>query len=139
MKYVFLRYIELILTTIGLLIIFAFIAWLPDSLENKWFIVSWVSLVIGGLHGFIFFAVRNRQRRVREEAIHEVAMMLQDLINNKMTVIRNYAGSDDSGLRKISDDAVLNVTGIVNSLSEESLSSWKSRYKDMDFWKKQAR
>lgn len=126
-----LRYIELILTAAGLVIIFALVAALPDSASNKWFIVACVAVVVGALHGAIFFLVRNRQRKVREEAIAEVSAMLQDMINNQMTVIRNFAGSDDAKLREVSDKAVMNISLIVGTLSEDSLRSWKERYREI--------
>ena len=126
----FLKYIERILTAVGLVIIVVLMAALPDTHHNKWFIVAWVALIIGPLHGVIFFAVRNRQRRVRTEAISEISSMLRDVINNQLTVVRIYAGSDDDTLRNHSDEAIRNMSRIVNTLSEESLTSWQKRYKD---------
>ncbi len=127
----FIKYIELILTAVGLAIIVLLMAMLPETQQNKWFVVAWVALIIGSFHGVIFFVVRNRQRRVRLEALREASVMLRDLINNQLTVVRVYAASNDDNLRKLSDEAIMNVSRIINSLSEESLTSWKDRYKDV--------
>jgi len=127
---IFLTYIELILTAVGLAIIVLLMAMLPETMQNKWFIVAWVALIVGSLHGVIFFAVRNRQRRVRLDALREASAMLRDMINNQLTVVRVYSASHDEKLRQLSDEAVMNVSRIINSLSEESLTSWKERYKE---------
>jgi uncharacterized membrane protein len=126
---IFLKYIELILTAAGLAIIVLLMAMLPETHQNKWFVVAWVALIVGSLHGVIFFVVRNRQRRVRLEALREAAAMLRDLINNQLTVVRVYSTSHDENLRKLSDEAIMNVSLVINTLSEESLTSWKERYK----------
>jgi ABC-type iron transport system FetAB permease component len=125
----FLRYVELILTGVGLLIIVLVMYLIPSTHTNKWFVVSWVAIIIGALHGVIFFVIRNRQRVVRTEAIYEVSLMLQDKINNHMMVIMNLSGSSDQSKRKLVDEAIHDVSHIVNTLSEESLTSWKNRYK----------
>lgn len=45
------------------------------------------ALGISVLHGLIFWVVRRRQRRVRQEAIVEIREMLADVVKNQLAAI----------------------------------------------------
>jgi hypothetical protein len=92
MKFI-LNNIELLLSGIGLLVI-----WLVPSLVVRgqydiWKATAVTAIAVGLIHGFIFWLIRRRQRIVRQEAIREIRLMLSDMINNELTII--MAGSSD--------------------------------------------
>ncbi len=90
----FVRYIELILTAVGLALCGLAIVAIPSS-ESKWFDVAMVSITIGVVHGVIFFVVRKRERRARSMAIADAAHMLQDRVNNLMTAVLYWSQHGD--------------------------------------------
>lgn len=58
MSRLFLDYLELILTAVGLVICAVLIGVLDSGAESKWHTIAIVAIVIGVLHGVIFFAVQ---------------------------------------------------------------------------------
>lgn len=131
MKRFLLDYLELILTAIGLIICALLIGFIESDSESKWHTIAVVAIVVGVLHGIIFFAVRHRQRKVRHEAIFEVGEMLRDRVTNHLTVVTALSHSQEDAHRHEVDQALREITTLVNSLSEDSLSSWKQRYANL--------
>lgn len=135
---VLVKYIELILTGVGLLILTLMMLLFPESTESKWTIISVVALVISTLHGIIFFIVRSRQRRIRQTVIKEVSHMLQDRVNNKLTVVAmNVSGETVKDVEEV-QTAIREVSTYVNSLSEESLKRWQTHYAKSGFSPRQS-
>jgi uncharacterized protein HemX len=127
----FLDNIELILSFAGLLVIL-FVPWLffpnPDVL---WSAAAITAIVVGILHGVIFWFIRRRQRHVREQAIEEIKLMMQDIVNNQLFVISANAAKLDAERVHRVQDSISKVSELVNTLSEESLSDWKTSHAEM--------
>ncbi len=124
---VFVDHIELWLSAAGLAVILAVPALFSGDV-GPWKLAAVTAIAVGVIHGLIFWLVRRRQRRVRAETIGEVSEMLRDVVNNQLTVILAHRG-----VRRAEDvervrTSVHAVSQAVNSLSEESLRSWRSRY-----------
>ncbi|MBL0937863.1 MAG: hypothetical protein IBJ03_03150 [Gemmatimonadaceae bacterium] len=100
--------------------------------HSYWSVMAVTALIVGVLHGVIFWLVRRRQRRVRDEALREIKSMLMDRVNNKLNVISMHVEMQDVAASRETMDgvqsAVRDVTNLLDSLSEESLTSWKQRY-----------
>jgi Na+/melibiose symporter-like transporter len=122
------RYLELVLTAVGLLICLGVIALIPDARADKWFVVAVVAIVIGVVHGLIFFVVRERERRVREAAIEDVRAMLTDRVRNLMTVVAAYGGSDEPAQVDQAEAARASILRLVDTLSEDALRRWRAHY-----------
>ncbi len=125
----FLKYIELILTAAGLLVI----AFFPSVISDDANLVASRAItasIVGVLHGIIFFVIRHRQRQVREETIREISQMLRDIVNNQLTIISLSASKDMAASNAIGrvQKATKAISGALESLSEESLYSWKRKY-----------
>ncbi|MGH7498848.1 MAG: hypothetical protein ACREL3_08360, partial [Gemmatimonadales bacterium] len=87
------------------------------------------------LQGLILLAIRRQSRADREHLVRKLRIMLQDRVNNQLTVlvgltdIRAHAASPDDR-----DDAELALTAAravsreIETLSIESLRSWEARY-----------
>ncbi len=132
----FLRHLEIYLTIAGLIVTFAATAWISPSGVAAWTVAAVSATTVGVLHGLIFWLVRRRQRQVREAALHDVRSMLNDIINNQLTVIQAMNDLHRNGAietRRACDavaDSIQAINGVVHTLSEESLQRWKARYPD---------
>lgn len=127
-----LRNIELWLSTAGLLVVWAGATLLsdPDSMGH---VASLLALAMNVVHGVIFWLVRRRQRTVRNEAIHEIREMVADRVKNQLAVMQMYlpASSENDELALAIGgvrEGVAEITAAIDTLSNESLTSWKARY-----------
>lgn len=125
----FLKHIELILSAAGLLVI----GLVPRIFrqEARWQVTSLTAIGVGLLHGTIFWVIRQRQRTVRQQAIDEVSRMLEDVVNNQLAVILmtvyDTQAERQQELIQV-QSAMHKITDALNSLSEESLQDWHTKY-----------
>ncbi|MCS6988450.1 MAG: hypothetical protein NZM06_02925 [Chloroherpetonaceae bacterium] len=125
-----LKYIELILTAAGIVVIMVVPSLFSTSETDLVAARATTAILVGVLHGVIFFVIRHRQRQVREATIDEIRAMLKDVINNHLTVI-SVSAAGSSNVAKATErikTASANISEALDNISEESLSSWKSRY-----------
>lgn len=132
-----LNQIELLLTAFGLVgILLAGLLGSNTELQF-WKVTAVAAVVVGILHGVLFWLIRRRQRLVRAEAIEQVQDMLEDLIKNKLQVIkmtlymaklRQEGANGQSQNFQQAYEMLRNISDIVDHLSEESLSRWRDRY-----------
>lgn len=89
------------------------------------------------IQGLVFWSLRRRYRRVRQEMIAELRAMLQDRINNYLTIVlisvtqrrESPASSTERELLEAAIAATAAVSRVLEELSVESLRSWKSHYR----------
>jgi hypothetical protein len=124
------NHIELLLTTSGVLISIALtFAQLDQSTRSMAFVfLVW-------LQGFLIWAVRRHSRLGRERLIRKLRVMLQDRVNNQLTVLIGMAelrggpeppvGVDDI---QTAVTAARAVAQELEGLSLESLRLWELRY-----------
>jgi hypothetical protein len=124
--------IELILSAAGVLVVLVVPPLITGGVDDLWRVTAVVALVVGVLHGCIFWAIRRRQRYVRQQAFTEMRAMLQDVVRNHLAVIRLYSTMPDKGARATAkiDASVQEITHALDHLSEESLARWLCRYRD---------
>jgi hypothetical protein len=129
----FVNHIELWLSGAGLLVIFGVPALVGSSGLLLWRLIAIIAVGVGILHGFIFWAVRRRQRQVRRQSIREIQQMLSDVLKNKLAAINMYLPEEENqalveqeldGIRTSIED----IAEEVETLSEESIEGWKERY-----------
>ncbi len=127
----FLKYIELILTGAGILVV-AFVPSLFSSEEYLLLSRAVTALLVGVLHGLIFFLIRHRQRQVREQTLNEIRTMLKDVLNNHLTVISISTSNNTAASKAVEriQRATSAISDALNNISEESLRSWKKKYED---------
>lgn len=131
---VFLDNIELWLSGLGLAVIWTVPLILRPAFPDPWQPATVTAVIVGVLHGFIFWSIRKRQRDVRNQAIQEITRMLQDRINNDLAVILiNVSSSSqkpEADLHRLrsTQERVQRIAHHVRSLSEESLQAWKEKY-----------
>ncbi len=129
----FLRHIELYLTGAGIVVILL----VPQffALEQRAWAVAVSAVLVGVVHGLLFWLVRRRQRLIREAVVEDLRRMLQDRINNKLQVLLLHASAtgaesaaeDGRRLREISE-SIREVSVFLDRLSLQSLGNWRQRY-----------
>jgi hypothetical protein len=88
------------------------------------------------LQGVVFWSLRRRYRRVRGEMVAELRRMLQDRINNHLTVVlmsvtqrwEEPGSTNERELLEAAIAATAAVSRVLQDLSMESLGSWKAHY-----------
>src|SRR4051812_13682589 len=94
------------------------------------------SLAACVLQGVVFWLLRRRYRRVRGEMVAELRRMLQDRINNHLTIVLmsvtqrwEEPGSDkERELLEAAIAATASVSRVLQDLSVESLRTWRAHY-----------
>jgi uncharacterized membrane protein SirB2 len=116
-----LRYLELILTAVGVLVV-AIVFSLFRNI-GPWKAAAVAAVAVGILHGIIFFSVRTAQRRARNEALASVRLNLDDLIRNKLQVVLCATEIDDGDWRTVVHGAVTEIEDILHHIEQEPLTS----------------
>jgi hypothetical protein len=88
------------------------------------------------LQGVVFWLLRRRYRRVRGEMVAELRRMLQDRINNHLTVVlmsvtqrwEEPGSQKERELLEAAIAATASVSRVLQDLSMESLRTWKAHY-----------
>jgi hypothetical protein len=125
------EHFELILTTAGVLLaVMLTFAQLDQGTQG----LAMTFLV--WLQGFLIWAVRRHSRLSRLRLIRKLRVMLQDRVNNQLTVLVGVAELRGAGgpTAESEEDVETAMTAAravsqeLESLSLESLRSWESRY-----------
>ncbi|WP_157621300.1 hypothetical protein [Salisaeta longa] len=132
MQQVFLNHIEWWLSVAALLVIVGAPMAAGATGLLFWQIMASVAIAVGMIHAGIFWTVRRRQQRVREQTIAELRQMLSDVVKNQLTVIDLYLPEKEqmimrqelNGIRKTLTD----IGAVVETLSDETVRDWKARY-----------
>jgi len=128
----FLRNIELWLSGVGLIIIFTIPSLLLGKSDGTWHVMAITAVLVGVLHGVIFWLVRRRQRAIRLQVLTDISGMLHDVVNNQLTVIAASLSTASAVSPQTSLDnvrgAVERIAALIDSLSEESLQRWQAHY-----------
>ncbi|WP_420456222.1 hypothetical protein [Rubrivirga sp.] len=132
----FVRRFELYLAT-ATAALFTVIAWMVLAGVRPLYTggTAWASLL--ALQIAIQWVDRERQRRLRAKAIHEIREMLTDRVLNQLSTLKVWAAmtSDSGQLAGIVsevDATIDEVTEMVTGLSEEQLDTWQLRYANSD-------
>jgi dipeptide/tripeptide permease len=89
---VLLRYLELILSAAGIVVIFVVFLLFFHAQTTRW-AAAIAASAVGVIHGLIFYFVR-RQRQVRQTTINEMRLVVEDIVRNQMTVVSLSAALD---------------------------------------------
>ncbi|MFS8887352.1 hypothetical protein NW823_03175 [Synechococcus sp. R55.1] len=135
----FLNNIELILTAVGIgvILLSGFVASRSAfSLETA---TAVSAILVGVIHGILFWLLRRRQRQVRREAIGQIREMLEDLGKNRLQTIKMSLymvqarqPEQEERTRKSFDrvyQILAEMSTLIDHISEESLADWRHRYR----------
>ncbi|MCS7030704.1 MAG: hypothetical protein NZL92_04130 [Gloeomargarita sp. SKYG116] len=132
-----LNHLELLLTGLGLIVILVIGSLASRWGANVWQVTAITAIVVGVLHGVLFWLVRQRQRQVRQKAIQQVREMLKDLVKNRLQSIKMMvylAQSPQATPDKVAarleqvQDLVADISAVIDHISEESLRQWRHYY-----------
>jgi divalent metal cation (Fe/Co/Zn/Cd) transporter len=130
-----LRYLELVFTAAGLLVIFGVTALVhPEGIDTST-VAAVTAILVGVIHGVLFWAVRHRQRLARQHAFVDARRMLRDVVMNQLAVIRinvelqagRHPQESAAAVARF-EKAIDVIDQTLEELSEESLSRWRSHY-----------
>lgn len=131
----FLRNLELIFTAAGLLVIAGVTLLVHPAGVGPWTVAAITAIMVGIIHGVLFWVVRQRQRLVRLDALNDTQQMLRDVVINQLAIIRLNAELQNQTNRSDTvvaiarlEKAMTTIDQTLNDISEESLSRWRSRY-----------
>lgn len=115
----FLQYIELVLTAVGVVVVLAVFAVFHNM--APWKAAAICAVAVSVIHGAIFYAVRSRQRQGRTQAVFSIRTMLDDLMDDKLTVqLYPTPGGTESWQEK-AQRAVFEIQARLNYIEAESL------------------
>ena len=128
----FLHNLELYLGGLSLLVIL----FLPHILygDGMAFRASTVTAIVALLDVIILYCVRRRQKALRNDVIAEIQAMLQDVVRNKLALLMvdTYTATRDPQQRDESleriNQTIQTVLEILDSISDDSLHQWQSKY-----------
>jgi hypothetical protein len=128
----FLDHIELWLSLAGLVVALGVPHLLGVKDGSYWQVMAVVAMTVGLIHGAIFWFVRRRQRQIRRSSIHDIREMLADVVKNQLTAIDMYLPPEDQTIVRQELDGIRasieRITEEVDTLSEESIHDWKTKY-----------
>ena len=115
----FLRYIELILTLVGVVVIVLIFAIFRNT--TPWKAAAICAVVVGVVHGLIFYLVRSRQRKTRSQELFSIREMLDDMVNNRLSVVL-YPTEESDDWRTRAQHAVWEIQARLNFIEAENLT-----------------
>jgi uncharacterized YccA/Bax inhibitor family protein len=116
-----LEYLELVLTAAGVLVVIAIFAIFRNVAPWKAAAVS--ALIVGVLHGIIFFVVRSAQRRARRAAVTTIRHTFDDLVRNKLQVVLFATEIQDQDWRPAAQRAVQEIQNSLDRIEAESFGA----------------
>jgi predicted membrane channel-forming protein YqfA (hemolysin III family) len=116
----FLRYLELTLTAFGVVIVIIVYALFRHM--DPWKAAAMCAVVVGVLHGLIFFAVRSAQREARKKEVWSIRGMLDDMMKNRLDVVL-YPGEEGEDWRMTAQRAVWEIQTRLNFIESEGLKA----------------
>ncbi|XWX05390.1 hypothetical protein VZO05_07465 [Aggregatilineales bacterium SYSU G02658] len=124
--------IELLLSGLGLVVIVTVPAVLRPEPSDWWAVTAITAIVVGVLHGGIFWLIRRRQRQARAAAIAQIREMLGDVVKNQLAIISlnaQLSGAQSRHQQRI-ETSVKRIEEALTHISEESLAQWQARYEE---------
>ena len=117
----FLRYIELVLTAAGLVVVSA--VFLIFRNIAPWKAAAICAVAVSVVHGLIFYAVRARQRSRRKQDVFSIRTMLEDLVDNKLEMKFYPADGEPEDWRYKAQRAVWEIQARLNFIDNEEMKS----------------
>jgi hypothetical protein len=113
-----LRYLELILTVVGVLVVALVFALFRHT--APWKPAAICAVAVGVLHGIVFYVVRSKQRSARSQEVFSIRDMLDDMVNNRLTT-KLYPAQVGDDWRQRAQRAVWEIQARLNFIEDESL------------------
>jgi Na+/melibiose symporter-like transporter len=116
---ILLRYLELTLTAAGVVVVIVVYALCRHM--DPWRAAALCAVVVGVLHGLIFYTVRSAQREVRNKNVFSIRGMLEDMMQNRLQVVLFPPTGENEDWRSAAQRAVWEIQARLNFIEAESL------------------
>ncbi|SEG06072.1 hypothetical protein SAMN05421819_1851 [Bryocella elongata] len=114
-----LKYLEVVLTAAGVCVVAMVFLVFRDI--APWKAAAICAVVVGVLHGAIFFTVRNSQREARKAALEDIRHKLDDLVRNKLQVVLFASEIQHEDWRPAAQQAVEEISSRLDLIQSEAL------------------
>lgn len=118
---IFLRYLELTLTAAGVVVVIVVYALCRHM--DPWRAAALCAVVVGVLHGLIFYTVRSAQREARNKNVFSIRGMLEDMMQNKLQVVLFPSTTENEDWRSAAQRAVWEIQARLNFIEAESFKA----------------
>ena len=115
----FLRYLELILTAVGVVVVFVIFALFRNA--SPWRAAAVCAVAVAIFHGLIFYIVRARQRKVRSSEVFSIRTMLDDMVNHRLNTVL-YPAEETDDWRTRAQLALWEIQTRLNFIESEGLN-----------------
>jgi hypothetical protein len=119
----FFRYIELILTAVGVVVVIAVFAMFHNI--APWEAAAICAVAVSVIHGLIFFGLRSRQRSGRKQAVFSIRTTLDELMDSKLNVQLFPADGEPEDWKFKAQRAVWEIQARLNYIEAESIKTQK--------------
>jgi predicted membrane channel-forming protein YqfA (hemolysin III family) len=120
----FLEYIEITLTAVGVVLVIVVYALARHM--DPWKAAALCAVVVGVLHGLIFYAIRSSQREARRKNVFSIRGMLEDMVKNRLDVAL-YPGEEGEDWKMTAQRAVWEIQARLNFIESESFKTKTSK------------
>jgi uncharacterized membrane protein SirB2 len=97
MKHI-LQHIELTLTAAGVVVFVA--VYILFRHLNPWKAAALCAVLVGIVHGLIFYSVRSAQREARKKNVFSIRAMLNNMVKNELSVVLYADGDSEEDWRE---------------------------------------
>jgi predicted membrane channel-forming protein YqfA (hemolysin III family) len=118
-----LRYLEIVLTVAGVVVVVAVFAMFHDM--APWKAAAICAVAVSVIHGGIFYAVRSMQRKARRQEVFSIRTMLDDLVENRLSVQLYPADGEPEDWHYKAQRAVWEIQARLNYIEAEKLRRQK--------------
>jgi uncharacterized membrane protein YraQ (UPF0718 family) len=115
-----LHHIELTLTAVGVVVVVV-VFYLFRNL-NAWKAAAVCAVLVGVVHGFIFYSVRKAQREARNKNVFSIRGMLENMMQHELKV-KMHPGEDTDDWRVMAQRAVWEIQTRLNFIESESFKT----------------
>ena len=120
-----LEHIELTLTAVGVVVVV--IVYFLFRNINAWKAAAVCAVLVGVVHGFIFYSVRSAQREARKKNVFSIRGMLDDMVTNELNVVLHPGDEHEEDWRDAAQRAVWEIQTRLNFIETESFSTKVNR------------
>jgi len=116
-----LQHIELTLTAAGVVVVVV-VYYLCRHI-NAWKAAALCAVLVGVVHGFIFYSVRSAQREARKKNVFSIREMLDNMMKNELNVVLYPGDEQEEDWRAAAQRAVWEIQTRLNFIESESFKT----------------
>jgi hypothetical protein len=120
-----LQHIELTLTAVGVVVVV--VVYFLCRQMNPWKATAVCAVLVGVVHGFIFYSVRSAQREARKKNVFSIRGMLDNMVKNELNVQLYPGDVHEEDWRDAAQRAVWEIQARLNFIESDSFRTKLNR------------